>query len=60
LVVDVWDAKSENLVFRGTATDTVDANPEKMEKKINKAIEKLFEEFDKKFAKEQKKKSSQY
>jgi hypothetical protein len=58
LVIDIWDAKSKNLVFRGTATDTVEANPEKMEKKINKAVEKMFKEFDKKLAKEQKKKSS--
>ena len=54
LVVDVWEAKDKNLIFRGTATDSVSTNPEKMEKKINKAVEKMFEEFDKKFAKEQK------
>ncbi len=58
LVVDVWHAKEKNMLFRGTATDTVDANPEKMEKKINKAVEKIVKEFDKKFEKEQKKKAS--
>jgi hypothetical protein len=57
LVLDVWDPKSKNLIFRGTATDTVDANPEKMEKKINKMVEKMVKEFDKKHEKEQKKKA---
>jgi hypothetical protein len=58
LVVDVWNPKDKNLLFRGTATDTVDANPEKMEKKINKCVEKMVKEFDKKLEKEQKKKAS--
>ncbi len=58
LVVDVWDAKGKNLLFRGTGTDTVDANPEKMEKKINKIVEKMVKEFDKKLEKENKKKAT--
>ncbi len=58
LVVDVWDAKEKKLLFRGTATDTVDDNPEKMEKKINKCVEKMVKEFDKKLEKENKKKAT--
>jgi hypothetical protein len=58
LVVDVWEPKEKKLIFRGTATDTVDANPEKMEKKINKCVEKMVKEFDKKLEKERKKKAS--
>jgi hypothetical protein len=58
LVLDVWNPKDKQLLFRGTATDTVDANPEKMEKKINKAIEKMVKEFDKKVEKENKKKAT--
>jgi hypothetical protein len=58
LIVDVWNPKDKQLLFRGTATDTVDANPEKMEKKINKAVEKMVKEFDKKVEKENKKKAS--
>jgi hypothetical protein len=57
LVVDVWDPKAKQLLFRGSATDTVDDNPEKMEKKINKCVEKMAKEFDKKLKKEQKKAS---
>lgn len=55
LVFEVWEAKAKNLVFRATATDTVDAKPEKNEKKINKAVEKIIEEFDKQLEKEAKK-----
>jgi hypothetical protein len=58
LVVDVWNPKDKKLLFRGTATDTVDANPEKLEKKINKSIEKMVKEFDKKLEKENKKKAT--
>jgi Domain of unknown function (DUF4136) len=60
LVVDVWDAKTKNLLFRGSATDTVDPNPEKLEKKINKCVEKMVKEFDKKLekAKKEQKKGS--
>ena len=42
LVVDVWDAKTKNLVWRGTATNiTVSDNPQKMEKRIDKALAKI-------------------
>ena len=58
LIVDVWNPKDKKLLFRGSATDTVDDNPEKMEKKINKCVEKMVKEFDKKFEKENKKKAS--
>jgi hypothetical protein len=58
LAVDVWEPKEKKLLFRGTCTDTVDANPEKMEKKINKCVEKMVKEFDKKVEKENKKKAT--
>jgi hypothetical protein len=42
LVVDVWDAASNKLIWRGTATNiTVTDNPAKMEKKLNKALKKM-------------------
>ena len=55
LIFDVWSAKTKNMIYRGTITDTVSDKPEKNEKKINKGAEKLFKEFDKKRAKEEKK-----
>lgn len=45
LVVDIIDAETQKLVWRGRASDTVSDRPEKNEKKINKAAEKLFKKF---------------
>lgn len=45
LVVDILDAQTQKLVWRGRASDTVSDKPEKNEKKINKAAEKLFKKF---------------
>ena len=55
LIFDVWDAKTKNMIYRGTITETVSDKPEKNEKKINKGMEKLFEQFDKQYNKEMKK-----
>ena len=45
LVVDMFDAKTKNLVFRGTAEDEISDKAEKNAKKLDKAIEKLFKNF---------------
>lgn len=45
LVIDIWDARTKELVWRGTATDTVSDNPQKNEKKLKKAMEKLFKKY---------------
>jgi len=47
LVVDLVNAKTRAIVWRGTATKQVDVNasPEKREKNINKAAEKLFKKY---------------
>jgi uncharacterized protein DUF4136 len=44
VVIDLVDAKSDTLLWRGVASDTLLTNPtpEKSEKRINKAIAKLF------------------
>jgi hypothetical protein len=44
-VVDIFDAKTKKLVFRGVAQDEVSEKPEKNEKKIEKATEKMFKNF---------------
>jgi hypothetical protein len=55
LVVDVWDLKTQKLIWRGQATDIViSANPAKMEKKVDTALEKLVHAWEKTKAKEQK------
>ena len=41
LIVDIWDAKSEKLVWRGSATATVKENPEAAAKQIEKVVNKM-------------------
>ena len=45
LAVDVWDAHTKKLLWRGTAQDSISDNPQKNEKKIKKAAAKMFENF---------------
>jgi hypothetical protein len=43
--VDIFDAKSKALLFRGTAADEVSDKPEKNIKKVDKATSKMFKDF---------------
>ena len=54
LIIDVWDAKTKKLIWRGSATDIVPENPEKAYKKIDKALEKIVAKWEKEKTKEQK------
>jgi hypothetical protein len=45
LVVDMFDTKNKQVIWRGTATDTLSDKPDKNAEKINKAVEKLFKDF---------------
>jgi hypothetical protein len=45
LVVDIFDAKSKQLLFRGTASDELSDKPEKNAKKLAKASDKMFKDF---------------
>ncbi len=45
LVVDIWDARIKDLVWRGTASDTVSDDPKKNDQKVQKALQKLFEKY---------------
>ena len=45
LVVDIFDAKSKQLVFRGAASDEISDKPEKNVKKVEKAAAKMFKDF---------------
>ena len=47
LAVEVIDAKTKSVVWRGVATKDIDANesPEKREKNLNKVAEKLFKNY---------------
>ena len=45
LVVDIADAKDHELLWRGSATDTISDNSNKNINTLNKAINKLFQNF---------------
>jgi Domain of unknown function (DUF4136) len=45
LIIDVVDAKSKSLVWRGTATDEISGSPDGSSEKIAKTIQKMFERF---------------
>ena len=45
LVVDIFDAKTKGLMYRGTASDELSDKPEKNQKKLQKASDKLFKDF---------------
>ncbi len=45
LVLDMYDAKTNRLIFRGTASDTLSDKPEKNERKLEKSVDKMFEKF---------------
>ncbi len=41
LIIDIWDAKSEKLVWRGSATATVKEKPEAAAKQIQNVVNKM-------------------
>jgi hypothetical protein len=45
LVVDIFDAKSKALMFRGTASDEISDKAEKNIKKVQKVADKMFKDF---------------
>lgn len=45
LVVDMFDPKTKNLVFRGTAEDEISDNAERNAKRLEKASNKMFKNF---------------
>ena len=45
LLIDLRDTKTGDLVWRANASDTVEDNAQKMEKKINAALDKAFKKF---------------
>jgi hypothetical protein len=45
LVVDIFEAKSKALLWRGIAQDEISDKPEKNVKKLGKASDKMFKDF---------------
>jgi hypothetical protein len=45
LVVDLFDTKTKQLVWRGTSSDTLSNNSDKNIKNLDKGVEKMFKKF---------------
>src|SRR5437868_3151255 len=45
LVVDLFDAKAKNLIWRGAFSDTLSNNPDKNTKNLDKEVKKMFAHF---------------
>ncbi len=49
LIIDLYDAKEKQLVWRGTATATIPSKPEKQARRLDKAVAKLAKTWDQKY-----------
>ena len=49
LVIDIWDAETKQMIWRGSATKTIPKKPEKQAKLIDAAVAKLAREWEKKY-----------
>jgi hypothetical protein len=45
LVVDLFDANTKNLIWRGSSSDTLSKNADKNTKNLDKGVQKMFEHF---------------
>jgi len=45
LVIDLYDAKTKQLIWRGSAQDTVSDKAAKNEKNLDRGVAKMFKEF---------------
>jgi hypothetical protein len=45
VVVDLFDAKTKNLIWRGSSSDTLSNNPDKNTKNLDKGVQKMFAHF---------------
>ena len=45
VVVDLFDTKTKQLIWRGAASDTLSDNSDKNIKKLNESVDKMFKHF---------------
>ena len=45
LVVDLFDAKTKDLIWRGSSSDTLSSNSDKNIKNLDKGVQKMFKHF---------------
>jgi len=46
LIIDVWEAETQRLIWRGMATSALSKNKEKNAKKVDKALKKIFKKWE--------------
>ena len=44
-MVDIFDARTKEAIWRGTSSKTLSGNPQKNAENLNKAIVKMFKDF---------------
>ena len=54
LVIDIWDAETKEIVWRGSASAVVPEDPQKADKLIDKALKKMVKQFQKQRAQQAK------
>jgi len=54
LIIDIWDANENQLVWRGSAEGVLPENPRKLEKQIEKSIYQMGKKFQKQYKKAKK------
>jgi len=54
LIIDIWDAKKKQAIWRGSAQAVVKQNPQKAAKQIDNAIAKIVKRWQKMYAQDQK------
>jgi hypothetical protein len=47
MIVDLYDAKNQTLVWRGVAQDTLSDKGDKNQKLVSKALDKMFKQWPK-------------
>lgn len=45
LVIDIWESSGDQLVWRGTISDTLSNNPDRNADKINRAVSRALDDF---------------
>jgi len=51
LIIDAWNAATEQLVWRGSANDIVPENPQKLDRKLERSVAKIAKKWQKMYKK---------
>ncbi len=57
LIIDIWDANTKKMVWRGTAEAVVKENPQKAARQTDRVVAKIVKRWEKMYAKDQKRRA---